>query len=137
MSVDLPSWNDTPARRAIVASSRGSSPRGGPAFVPVQERVAAFDNDGTLWCEKPMPVQLDFIVRRFAQMAAADPALRDRRPWKAAHEGDLGWLGGAMTKHLVYAPALDVFDEDALAAAAAEGWTVVSMKGDWSAVFPP
>ena len=55
---------------------------GSPA-VPVEERVAVFDNDGTLWCEQPMPIQLDFILRRFAEMVAADPA-RERQPWKAA-----------------------------------------------------
>ena len=67
--------------------------------MPAGERTAVFDNDGTLWCEKPMPVQLDFLVRRFAEMAAADESLRSRQPYKAAHEGDLHWLGAAMVKH--------------------------------------
>ena len=52
----------------------------GEAASPPEERVAVFDNDGTLWCEKPMPIQLDFILRRLARMAEADPALRDRQP---------------------------------------------------------
>ena len=52
-----------------------------------------FDNDGTLWCEKPMPIQLDFILRRLAEMAEADPELRERQPWKAAYERDYAWLG--------------------------------------------
>jgi len=86
---DLPSWNDTAARAAIAAFvARAPEPR-----------VAVFDNDGTLWCEKPMPIQLDFIVRRWATMAASDDSLRERQPYKAAHEGDLQWLGAAMTKH--------------------------------------
>jgi hypothetical protein len=46
--------------------------------------VAVFDNDGTLWCEKPMPIQADFILRRLYEMAQADPGLRGRQPWKAA-----------------------------------------------------
>ena len=54
-----------------------------------------FDNDGTLWCEKPMPIQLDFILRRLVEMAEAEPELRDRQPWKAAYERDYGWLGAA------------------------------------------
>ena len=58
-----------------------------------------FDNDGTLWCEKPMPVELGFILKRFAEMAEADPSLRERQPWKAATERDYAWLGGALTKH--------------------------------------
>jgi phosphoserine phosphatase len=69
------------------------------AGVPPEERIAVFDNDGTLWCEKPLPIQADFILRRLHQMAEADPELRDRQPWKAAHERDYGWLGDALTEH--------------------------------------
>ena len=72
---------------------------GGPDYVPPDERVAVFDNDGTLWCEKPMPVELGFILRRLAEMAEADATLRDRQPWKAAHEKDYAWLGGVITRH--------------------------------------
>jgi phosphoglycolate phosphatase-like HAD superfamily hydrolase len=58
-----------------------------------------FDNDGTLWCEKPMPIQLDFILRRLAAMADQDPELRTRQPWQAAYTRDYGWLGQVVTKH--------------------------------------
>ena len=64
-----------------------------------KERIAVFDNDGTLWCEKPMPIQADFLFRRLADMAEADPSLRDRQPWKAVVEKDFDWLGGALAKH--------------------------------------
>jgi len=67
--------------------------------VPVEERVAVFDNDGTLWCEKPMPIQADFILRRLYEMAQADPGLRSRQPWKAAYEHDYGWLGTVLAEH--------------------------------------
>jgi hypothetical protein len=66
---------------------------------PPAERVAVFDNDGTLWTEKPMPIQLDFIVRGFVAAAHRDPALRSRQPNKAGYEGDLGWMGRAMIRH--------------------------------------
>jgi phosphoserine phosphatase len=89
----LPSWADGAARRAIVEFVRDSG------SVPVEERVAVFDNDGTLWCEKPMPIQLDFILRRLVEMAEAKPELRDRQPWKAAYERDYGWLGALMAEH--------------------------------------
>ena len=56
----LPSWNDTDARRRSSSSSRVREPHG---FVAAEERVAVFDNDGTLWCEKPMPIEVDFILR--------------------------------------------------------------------------
>jgi phosphoglycolate phosphatase-like HAD superfamily hydrolase len=61
--------------------------------------VAVFDNDGTLWCEKPMPIQMDFILRRFAEMAEADPALRERQPWKATVERDHAWFSTVMKEH--------------------------------------
>jgi phosphoserine phosphatase len=61
--------------------------------------VAVFDNDGTLWCEKPMPIQADFILRRLFEMAHADPELRDRQPWKAAYERDHAWLGEVLAEH--------------------------------------
>ena len=67
--------------------------------MPADERVAVFDNDGTLWCEKPMPIQLDFILRRFVAMAEADTTLRERQPWKAAYERDYGWLSAVMDQH--------------------------------------
>jgi hypothetical protein len=58
-----------------------------------------FDNDGTLWCEKPAYIQLDFLVRRLAEQAAADPALAATQPYRAAADGDLAWFGNAVTKH--------------------------------------
>ncbi len=90
----LPSWNDTPTRRAIVEFV------GGPAQqLPAEERVAVFDNDGTLWCEQPMPIELGFVLERLAAMAEDDASLRERQPWQAAHDRDVAWLSGAMTKH--------------------------------------
>jgi len=86
---ELESWNDTATRAAIEEfAARAPEPR-----------IAVFDNDGTLWCEKPMPIQLDFTVRRWAAMAEADPSLRERQPYKAAYEHDLAWLGATMVKH--------------------------------------
>ena len=58
-----------------------------------------FDNDGTLWCEKPLPVQAGFLLDRIGEMADARPALSDRQPWKAAYERDYAWLGGVIAKH--------------------------------------
>jgi FMN phosphatase YigB (HAD superfamily) len=95
----LTSWNDTSTRRAIVDFVNTVTEPGGDGFVPPEERVAVFDNDGTLWAEKPMPIQLDFTLRRLAAMAEADPALREHQPFKASYENDFGWLGEAMVKH--------------------------------------
>jgi hypothetical protein len=95
----LASWNDGPAVASIRDFVARVATEGSPDFVPPSERVATFDNDGTLWCEKPMPIELGFILQRLVAMADQDPALRDRQPWKAAHERDHGWLGDVITKH--------------------------------------
>ena len=95
----LASWNDGPARSAIQDFVARVATEGSPEFVPPAERVATFDNDGTLWCEKPMPIELGFILQRLAAMADQDPRLRDRQPWKAAFDKDYGWLGQVITKH--------------------------------------
>jgi phosphoserine phosphatase len=94
VSGELGSWNDTATRASIVDFVEKAA-----SDVPPEERIAVFDNDGTLWCEKPMPIQLDFILRRLAEMAEADPELRERQPWKAAHERDYAWLGAVVAQH--------------------------------------
>jgi hypothetical protein len=95
----LASWNDTPTRKAIVDFVRAVTTEGGDSFVPAEERVATFDNDGTLWVEKPMPIQLDFTIRRLAVLAEDEPSLREQQPYRAAYEKDFGWMGQAMVKH--------------------------------------
>ena len=90
----LASWNDTATRRTIETFVETATRE-----LPPEERIAVFDNDGTLWCEKPMPIELGFILRRLATMAQQDPSLRERQPWKAAHTQDYVWLGDAVTKH--------------------------------------
>jgi phosphoserine phosphatase len=95
----LSTWRDGPAKQAIVEFVARVCGEDGSEPVPVEERVAVFDNDGTLWCEKPMPIQLDFILRRLVAMAEADAALRERQPWKAAYERDYGWLSAVITEH--------------------------------------
>ncbi|MEN0134231.1 MAG: HAD family hydrolase [Rhodococcus sp. (in: high G+C Gram-positive bacteria)] len=99
MADSLESWVDGGTRSAIVDFVARVTEDGGPDFVEPAARIAVFDNDGTLWCEKPMPIQLDFTIRRLAEMAADDPGLQQTQPWKAAHEHDLQWLGAAMVKH--------------------------------------
>jgi phosphoglycolate phosphatase-like HAD superfamily hydrolase len=95
----LASWNDGATSDAIRAFVERVTTESSPDLVPPEERVAVFDNDGTLWCEKPMPIQLDFILRRLAAMAEEDPSLRERQPWQAAYTRDFGWLGQVVTKH--------------------------------------
>ncbi|MFI5718641.1 HAD family hydrolase [Nocardia sp. NPDC051750] len=94
----LDTWTDGRTKSAIV-DFVGRVTTEGPDYVEPDARVAVFDNDGTLWCEKPMYIQLDFLLRRFREQAEADPSLRDKQPYRAAYTGDLTWLGDAVTKH--------------------------------------
>src|SRR3954452_2699659 len=95
----LASWREGPARAAIVDFVRRTCGKDGAEAVPVEERVAVFDNDGTLCPEKPMPIQLDFILRRLVEMATAEPARREQQPWKAAFERDYGWFAALLVEH--------------------------------------
>ncbi len=99
MSDPLSTWKDGAVKDAIIGYVDQTCADDSPSWVPAEERIAVFDNDGTLWCEKPMPIQLDFILRRLAEMAELDPSLRDRQPWKAAHERDYAWLANVMAEH--------------------------------------
>ena len=98
MPTQLASWNDGATKRAIVDFVTRVTTRDGPAFVPPADRIAVFDNDGTLWCEQPV-IQLAHILQRWEEMARQNAALRDEQPWKAAVEKDLAWFRTAITKH--------------------------------------
>jgi phosphoserine phosphatase len=88
----LPSWNDTTTKAAIIAFVDNVTDPDSPEYVPEAERVAVFDNDGTLWSEQPMYFQLFFALDRFRDMAEADPTLASSDALRAAAQGDLGGL---------------------------------------------
>ena len=96
---DLSLWNDTATRESIIEFVESVTDTNSSAFLPPAQRIATFDNDGTLWCEKPIYIQLDFILRRWVEMAGENPELREQQPWKAAVEKDYAWLGNAVAKH--------------------------------------
>ena len=83
----LPSWNDGPTKRAILAFVAGAIDKSGPNFIAPEDRIATFDNDGTLWCEQPV-VELVFTEGKLKEMAAKDPTLKEKQPFKAALEHD-------------------------------------------------
>jgi phosphoglycolate phosphatase-like HAD superfamily hydrolase len=101
----LSSWNDGPARRAILDLVGRVTRRGTPDFAPPADRVATFDNDGTLWCEQPMPVELFFLTDRVKQLAAKTPSLKERQPFKALLEHDRVALD-ALGRHALFELAL-------------------------------
>lgn len=88
----LPSWNDSESRLAIISFvDRVTDPRQ-PDYVPPAERIAVFDNDGTLWSEQPVYNQLAFALDRLRVLAPRHPEWAEQQPFKAALEGDLGAL---------------------------------------------
>jgi hypothetical protein len=97
----LPSWNDTAPKAAIVAFVEKVTREGSPDFVPEPERIAVFDNDGTLWVEHPMYTQLVFALDRVKAEAAAHPEWKDTQPFKAALEGDMKTLVASGEKGLM------------------------------------
>ncbi|MBC6494331.1 HAD family hydrolase [Microbacterium sp. 4-7] len=93
----LRSWNQGATRDAIERFVLSVTE--GADAVPVEERIAVFDNDGTLWSEKPMPTQLHYVVEQWRVAAELDPELAQKQPYRAAVSGDLAWLGAAIDKH--------------------------------------
>ena len=91
----LPSWNDGTAKRAILDFVARTTTTGGGEFVPVPERIATFDNDGTLWCEQPYYFQLAFAIDRIKAMAPQHPEWKTKQPFKALLEGDKKTLAAA------------------------------------------
>ncbi len=87
----LSSWNDGPTKKAIIDFVKSTTTEGRPDFVPIADRIATFDNDGTLWCEKPT-VEIVFTLDRLKTLAVKDPTLKDKQPFKAALAGDHEYL---------------------------------------------
>ena len=91
----LPSWNDTAPKQAIVAFVEKVTKAGSPDFVPVPERIATFDNDGTLWAEQPIYFQLLFALDRVNALAPQHPEWKEKEPFAALLKGDVkGALAG-------------------------------------------
>lgn len=102
----LPSWNDTATKKAIVAFVEEVTRPGSPGFVPVAERIATFDNDGTLWPEQPLYFPEAFLYDRIRALAPQHPEWRDKQPFKAVLAGDLQTIyagGNQALLELVYA----------------------------------
>jgi haloacid dehalogenase-like hydrolase len=97
----LPSWNEGPARQSILDFVAAVTREGSPGFVPVAERIATFDNDGTLWIEQPMYVQLAFALDRVRTLAPQHPEWRTVQPFKAALEADTKTLAASGERGLV------------------------------------
>ena len=85
----LPSWNDTASKQAIVAFVEKVTKEGSPDFVPVAERIATFDNDGTLWAEQPLYFQFFFALDRVKKLAPQHPEWKNKEPFASLLKGDV------------------------------------------------
>ena len=97
----LPSWNDGPSKQAVITFVTDVTREGSPYFVPPPERIATFDNDGTLWIEQPIYVQFAYALDRVKALAPQHPEWKDTQPFKAVLEGDMAALGAAGEKGAV------------------------------------
>jgi phosphoglycolate phosphatase-like HAD superfamily hydrolase len=97
----LPSWNDGPAKQAILEFVEKVTDEASPVFVPPAERIVTFDNDGTLWPSHPMYTQLAFALDRVKELAPNHPEWKNKQPFKAVLDNDLEALGAAGEKGLV------------------------------------
>ncbi len=84
----LPSWNDGAAKKSIITFVEKVTRAGSPDFVPIPERIATFDNDGTLWCEQPFPVQAFFVFDRVKTLAPQHPEWKTQEPFASVLKGD-------------------------------------------------
>jgi len=94
----LPSWNEGPAKKAIVEFVRTIADKSSANYVPPEQRIATFDNDGTLWAEQPIYFQAFFVFDRVKALAPKHPEWKDRQPFKAVLENDLKALAAAGEK---------------------------------------
>lgn len=101
----LPSWNSGLVKSAITDFVRRVTTPGSPDFIPVEDRIATFDNDGTLWAEQPI-IQILAIQTRLETLAATDPALRQTQPFQAALAGDAAYFATAGEAALMQVIAL-------------------------------
>lgn len=105
----LPSWNDTKIKKSIIEFVQNAVKEGSPGFIPEEDRIAVFDNDGTLWTEQPLQVQIFYCLDRIKTLGKANPALVATQPLKAFYEQDWKTIF-AMTKQEIFTFFLTTLD---------------------------
>ena len=116
----LAAWTDGQAKRTLLDFVARVTKEGGPDYVRPAERIATFDNDGTLWCEQPMQSQLFFAYDRLKALAEKDPTLKDRQPYKAFLEHDfktIASLGKQAAFEIAFATHAGVTEDEFMSAA--------------------
>ena len=135
-SESLASWNDGPAKSAILDFIACVTREGGPEFAPPAERIATFDNDGTLCCEQPLQTQFFFAFNRVKELSAKDPTMAARQPFKAVLEHDYNTLFGLGLQalyELAFATHAGMTDEEF--DQIARGWLATSKHPEIDRLF--
>jgi len=127
----LPSWNDGAAKSAIIAFVQTATDKSSVKFVPPEQRIAVFDNDGTLWASHPIYVQLSFALDRVKALA---PKYTDSG--KGAHLEMLVLHDDARREYAYTCDTKVGRLCKGLALAKKRGWLLISMKNDWKTIFP-
>ena len=128
----LSAWNDGPAKRAIMAFVKETTTQGSPEFVPPEERIATFDQDGTLWVEHPMYSQVVYCLERVPAVVKAKPELAKEEPFKTVLSGDREAIGKLSMDDLfkILAATLTGMDVDEFKAEA-EKWLATAKNARW------
>ena len=129
MSNPLDLWNDGATKKAILDFVAQVTTQDNPNYVPPAERIATFDNDGTLWLEKPLYIQFQHGLRVIGKMAAAKPELRERQPYKAVYEKDMNWFAQLGAQY-AQGDMSGVFTLVSALAEAFEGMTIEEFDAD-------
>lgn len=150
----MPSWRAGPRKQALLDFVAAVTRDGGPEFVMPTKRIATFDNDGTLWVEQPLYTQFVFVLDRIRGLAPQNPDWRQDPVFRAAIENDVRGAMAGGNEGLVRRFAMIVHHDDgereyaydrqshigrldrAMDEAPQRGWQLVSMKDDWTRVFP-
>jgi hypothetical protein len=122
----LPSWNDGPAKKSIIEFVRTTTSKGGPKYLPPEQRIATFDQDGTLWVEHPIYTQVVYCLDRLPTVVKGRPDLKDKQSFKTVLSGDRAAIAKLSMKEL-----------EEILAATLSGMTVEAFQVDvkrWLAV---
>jgi phosphoglycolate phosphatase-like HAD superfamily hydrolase len=132
----LPSWNDGPAKQAILDFVRDTTTPANPKFVPPEERIATFDQDGTLWVEYPMYTQAVYALERVPVVTAKDPKLKNVQPFKTVLSGDREAMAKLTLPDLekILAATLTGMSVEAFAAEAKK-WIVTAKHPRWKRLY--
>ena len=133
----LPSWNDGPAKQAIVDFVKATTDKSSPDFVPPEERIATFDQDGTLWVEHPMYSQVVYCLDRVPALVKAKPELANVEPFKTVLSGDREAMAKLSTHDLekilfatLTGMTVDTFNAEA------KKWTEKAKDARWKRPIP-